>query len=237
MSSCSVTLEEVAMAAAADTTARIRAAASAPASASTRTPSPERRLSPLRFDERRSGASGASGASASRGAPPWALVPVAPIYPWQWPCVPMESLTMSPEKPKRQMEMETLRELAELRSRFNELQDFCSRLEKENAQLKTGLAEGGRGKLEETCRQLEQDVIHLKKALKEREEGEKSLRRLFDEAEALKRNVISENDRLKQELGIVQPGEARRRSEMRRHSTTSESGSGMIEVDMTGDFR
>ena len=59
VSACSTAQEEVAMAAAADTTARIRAAA-------------ERALAPR----------------GAVPAPPWAVVPMAPMYSWQ-PYVPM----------------------------------------------------------------------------------------------------------------------------------------------------
>eukprot|EP00435_Cladocopium_sp_Y103_P019710 s2789_g4.t1 len=175
-------MEEVAMAAAADTTARIRAAA-------------ERALAPAR-----------GGAVSAAQAAPWALVPMAPMYSWQ-PCVPMMPSmglgsmgsfgSMASQNEKKHRE-ELQHELADLRSRFQELQDSYNQLEKENHQLKNMPGTGG--KLDETCRRQEQDIIHLKRALKEREEGEASLRRLFAEEQALSRNVLRENERLKHEL-------------------------------------
>ncbi|CAK9063233.1 unnamed protein product [Durusdinium trenchii] len=95
------------------------------------------------------------------------------------------------------------RELTKLRMRCHQLEGDCKRLEDENAQLKAAAAEraataGSRAssdgavsataaEWEETCHQLEEDLVHLKRALKEREEGEKSLRRLLADARSLNR--------------------------------------------------
>lgn len=210
-----MTLEEVAMAAAADTTARIRAAA-------------ERALAPR----------------GAVPAPPWALVPMAPMYSWQ-PYVPMMpsmgplgmgsmgSMGLKSDEKKHREELQ--HELADLRSRFQELQDSYNQLEKENHQLKT--VPGTAGKLDETCRRQEQDIIHLKRALKEREEGEASLRRLFVEEQALSRNVLRENERLKHELSISKVGEDKSRLDSRRRSSSSTGTTGsVIEVDLTGEL-
>lgn len=117
--------EEVAMAAAADTTARIRAAASAC-------------LATCDHDRR------------AQLPPPWAaLVPVAPMYSWQWPACghpmmssmgPVETRHTGSDERKHREDLQ--HELADLRSRFHELQGSYNELEKENQQLKT-LRTGG----------------------------------------------------------------------------------------------
>jgi len=233
----SLTLEEVAMAAAADTRARIRAAGVG--------------LSPL--------VGGGLGFTESslEGSPPmapWAFVPVAPMagpmYSWQWPPLPHPTLShASPMKgTSNRTTVETLQkhradlqhELADLRSRFHELQDSCSHLEKENMELKNISGKSTPGKLEETCRRQEQDIVHLKRALKEREEGEASLRRLFAEEQALSRNVLRENERLKHELSIMKgvPENGSRLSSRRQSRQSSSSGTtgSIIEVDLTGEL-
>jgi len=227
----SLTLEEVAMAAAADTRARIRAAGVG--------------LSPLP----------GGGLESSLERPqmaPWAFVPVAPMapmYSWQWPLPHPTIQHASPMKgTSNRTTVETLQkhradlqhELADLRSRFNELQDSCSQLEKENMELKNISGKSAPGQLEETCRRQEQDILHLKRALKEREEGEASLRRLFAEEQALSRNVLRENERLKHELSIMKgvPENGSRLSSRRQSRQSSSSGTtgSIIEVDLTGEL-
>ena len=228
-----VNLEEVALAAAADTTARIRAARQSNglvSGSTTATPSSERHFSTPRREllESKRNHSATHGTHRSPHAP-WALVPLTPMVPalHGWPCFPLDGLE------KRSPETESWRELSELKSRLRELQDSCSSLEEENAELKKDWANGGPRKFEENCRRYEQDIIHLKRALKEREEGEKALRRMFAEAQALNRKVLSENEHLKQELEILKFGAVKSRSETRRSSQESRS---MIEVDLTGDL-
>jgi len=230
-------LEEVALAAAADTTARIRAAA---ASA---TPSGRREESPRM---------------------PWALVPMPLCY---WDKAQERSLERSSLERSEREDLQTLRrhreelqkELADLRGRLQELEDTNKRLEQALAERQRGgRRESTRlqaefsselHRLEDAYHQLEQDNARLKKALHERERGEASLQRLLEEERSIGKKVAKENARLRKEVSSLrelreeETARIRASRETRRSSLSSSSTGGaeaamaaMIEVDLTSEL-
>ncbi|CAE7878937.1 unnamed protein product [Symbiodinium necroappetens] len=279
-------LEAVALAAAADTTARIRAASTC----STRTPSGVGRRSVSAVDD-------VSPEKTIRyGTPFVAAMPLTPLWPIL-PCMkPARSDSASPSRSQglrqERDEAETLRrhkedlqlELADLRKRLGQMQDLCSELQEDNAHLKKALAEREQGEaslrtvlqeerqrseelgrtsqqvrqemeqlrikfgadfhhVEDLCKKLEMDKQHLRKALRQREQGEISLRSSIEEEQHARRDLVKERESLKLELRKMQQlqqkaVEAASLISSRRSSSTSSaiSGSGMIEVDLTGEL-
>lgn len=276
-------LEAVALAAAADTTARIRAASTC----STRTPSGVGRRS----------ASGVDDVSPEKtiryGTPFVAAVPLTPLW-HVLPCMKQaRSDSASPSRSqglrKEHDEAETLRrhkedlqlELADLRKRLGQMQDLCSELQEDNAHLKKALVEREQGEaslrtvlqeerqrseelgrtsqqvrqemeqlrikfgaefhhVEDLCKQLEMDKQHLQKALRQREQGEISLRSSIEEEQHARRDLVKERESLKLELRKMQQLQQKAVEAASlissRRSSSAISGSGMIEVDLTGEL-
>ncbi|CAE7187693.1 unnamed protein product [Symbiodinium pilosum] len=271
-------LEAVALAAAADTTARIRAASTC----STRTPSGTGRRSVSAIDDSSPDKTvhyGAPWVAAVPLTPLWHAVPLLPQGPRADQVSPLRDRELQQARDLRaeREEADTLRrhkeelqfELADLRKRLSQAAGLLQHARKQTGEMSLShvlqeeqqkshvLAQESQQvrhqmeqlkvkfssdvqRLEDACKQLEKDKAQLKKALRQREQGESSLRTQIQEEQQTRHDMVRERESLKHELRKMQQLQEKAGDSVTplssMQSSSSSSGSAMIEVDLTGEL-